>query len=88
MLFPSIVYLLCIATSAACMALLIRGYRRSRTRLLLWSALCFVALAVNNLLLFVDVILLPVEIDLRPLRHLASLIAVSLLLYGFIWETD
>jgi RsiW-degrading membrane proteinase PrsW (M82 family) len=88
MSLPSMVYLLCIATSAACMVLLIRGYRQSRARLLLWSALCFVGLAVNNLLLFIDVIVLPTEIDLQPVRHLASLAAVSVLLYGFIWETD
>jgi hypothetical protein len=88
MSLPSIVYLLCIATSAACMVLLIRGYRQSKARLLLWSAACFVGLALNNLLLFVDVIVLPTEIDLQPLRHVTSLVAVSVLLYGFIWETD
>lgn len=87
MVFPSIVYLLCIATSVACMALLIRGYRQSGARLLLWSALCFVGLAINNLLLFVDLIMLP-QVDLQPLRYLASIVAVSVLLYGFIWETD
>jgi hypothetical protein len=83
----SAVYLLCFVTSACCMALLARGYRATGGRLLLWSALCFVALAANNLLLFIDVVLLP-EIDLRVLRHLMSLAAISVLLYGFIFETD
>ena len=34
--------------------LLFRGYARSGLRLLLWSALCFVCLTLNNVLLFVD----------------------------------
>ena len=84
---PSAVYLLCIATSALCMVLLVRGYLRTGARLLLWSALCFVGLAVNNLVLFVDVVVLP-EIDLRLVRHIASLAGLSLLLYSFIFETD
>jgi hypothetical protein len=87
MSLPSAVYLLCLATSAVCMALLVRGYRRTGARLLLWSALCFTGLAVNNLLLFADVVLLP-EIDLRVVRHLVSLGAIAVLLYGFVFESD
>lgn len=86
--FKSAVYLLCLGTSVVCLILLVRSYLRSRMRLLLWSALCFVFLSVNNLLLFVDVVVLPTEVDLLPLRQLSSLIAVSVLLYGFIWEAD
>jgi uncharacterized membrane protein len=87
MLQPA-VYLLCFATSLVCLILLVRSYLRSRMRLLLWSSLCFVFLAVNNLLLFVDVVVFPVEVDLLPYRQLTSLIGISVLLYGFIWETD
>jgi hypothetical protein len=87
MLKPA-VYLLCMATSQLCLILLARSYWRSRTRLLLWSALCFVFLALNNLLLFVDVVVFPVEVDLLPYRQLTSLLAVGVLLYGFIWEAD
>jgi hypothetical protein len=87
MLKPA-VYLLCIATSLVCLVLLARSYARTRMRLLLWSALCFVFLALNNLLLFVDVIVLPVEVDLLPYRQLSSLVGVGVLLYGFIWEAD
>jgi hypothetical protein len=54
----------------------------------LWSALCFLLLAVNNLLVVVDLVILPTTIDLSPLRHLASLAAVSVLLFGFVWETE
>jgi hypothetical protein len=85
--FQSAVYLLCFVTSFAAMLLLLRSYARNRSRLLLWSALSFVALAFNNLFLFVDIVLLP-EIDLLPLRYLTALVAVGLLLYSFIWELD
>lgn len=86
--FVPLVFLLCIATSATCTALLFRGWRRTGSRLLLWSAWCFVFLAVNNLLVFVDIILLPKDIDLRPLRLAASLAAVFVLLWGLIWEAE
>lgn len=81
------VYLLCFLTSVVAMLLLLRSYRQTRTRLLLWSALCFVALAINNCLLFVDIVLLP-DVSLLGYREASSLAAAALLLYGFIWEID
>ena len=87
-LFKPAVYLLCLGASITCLVLLARSYARTHTRLLLWSALCFVALSANNLLLFIDVIVLPTQVDLIPLRQISSLVAVSVLLYGFIWESD
>ena len=83
-----IVYLLCLATSLVCMILLVRGYRTSGSRLLLWSALCFVALAVNSFLLFVDLVILPASIDLSLWRTATLVGAASLMLVGFIWEGD
>ena len=82
-----IVYGLCVITSAACAALLLRGYVRTRTRLSLWAGLCFVGLALNNLLLFVDVHVIPM-IDLSAWRTVPALIGVLILLYGMIWETQ
>ena len=81
------IYLLCFATSAACAYLLVRSYVETRARLLLWSALCFVLLAVNNFLVVIDIVVLP-AVNLVPLRQLAALTAVSVLLFGFIWETE
>jgi hypothetical protein len=83
----TIIYSLCLLTSAGCAFLLVRSYEQSRAKLLLWSALCFVLLAVNNLLVVIDLLILP-SVDLVPLRNLASLAAVSVLLFGFIWETE
>lgn len=83
----AVIYLLCLATSAVCAALLVRQFRASRARLLLWSALCFGLLALNNLLLVIDVLVLP-TVDLIALRQLASFSAVAVLLFGFIWDAD
>lgn len=86
-LLPAMVYTMCLATSTACALLLSRSYAQSRTKLLLWSALCFVLLALNNLLVVIDLLVLPAA-DLRPFRQLTSLLAVSVLLYGFVWESE
>ena len=83
-----LVYVLCLLTSAMCAALLVRGYVRNKTKFLLWSAACFVLLALNNLIAVVDLIILPIAVDLQIARVSASLAAVAVLLYGFIWETD
>ena len=80
------VYALCAVTSVLCAVLLLRGYGISRTRLLFWSSLCFVGLAINNVLLFVDLIVVP-EIDLSMWRAGAALVGMCLLLYGLIWDT-
>jgi hypothetical protein len=80
------VYLLCALTSLVCAVLLLRGYARSRTPLLLWVSLCFVALALNNLLVVVDYLVLPAR-DLRIWRHGTALAGFAVLLHGFIWET-
>ncbi len=79
-------YALCAAASASCAALLLRGYRVSRTPLLFWSSLCFLGLTINNLLLVIDLVLLPTTVDLSTLRSVVALASVSLLLYGLIWE--
>jgi Family of unknown function (DUF5985) len=84
----SILYLLALVTSLACMVLLFRAYAASGTRLLLWSALCFVGLSVNNVLLFFDLVVFPTEVDLRPYRLLSALAGLLFLLYGFIWEAE
>jgi hypothetical protein len=83
-----LVYLLCLLTSATCAGLLTRGYVRNKTKFLLWSGLCFVLLALNNLLAVIDLLILPEAINLQILRVLTSLAAVLILLYGFIWEMD
>ena len=82
-----VIYVLCALTSLACAVLLLRGYARSRQRLLLWSGLCFVGLALNNVLLIVDVRVVP-AMDLSVIRMLPALAGVALLIYGFVWDAE
>lgn len=82
------IYSLCAAVALLCATLLLRAYLRNRYRLLLWSGLCFTGLTLNNALLIVDKIFLPVQIDLSALRLAVSLVAVLVLLYGLIWEAE
>ena len=79
------VYLLGTLITLACAILLVRGYWRGRQRLLLWSGICFFGLAVSNLLLFVDLVLLP-NVDLYLWRLITAAIAMMFLMYGLIWD--
>jgi hypothetical protein len=81
------VYILCFLTSAASAWLLGRSYSLSRTPLLLWSSICFVFLALNNLALVLDLVVLP-AFDLKLLRLLLALAASCSLLFGFIWKIE
>ncbi len=85
--FNSVLYLLALVTSLACMVLLFRAYAASGMRLLLWSALCFVGLTLNNVLLFLDLVIFT-EVGLRPYRLVSALAGLLFLLYGFIWEAE
>ena len=88
------VYVLCAVTSLACAVMLLRGYARSRTRLLLWSSLCFVGLVVNNALLFIDKVVFPSEVlqfaglEMGTWRSIAALAGVLALLFGLIWDSE
>lgn len=86
-LIPTLVYLLCFLTSSTCALLLGRSYVRTRSRLLLWSGICFGFLALANLLVVFDLLIFK-DIDMRPWRLWLSLAAVSVLLFGFIWDQD
>ncbi|WP_291868601.1 DUF5985 family protein [Bradyrhizobium sp.] len=82
-----LIYSLCAVTSAVCTYLLSSAYRRSRQKLLLWSAICFAGLTLNNLALWVDKLPL-LEIDLSLWRVSIALLAMAVLLYGLIWDTE
>lgn len=81
------VYLLCALTSVMCAGLLLVKYRQSKQRLLFWSSLCFVGLATNNVLLFIDLVLVP-RVDLSVVRLLPALVGLLLLVWGFVWDTE
>jgi hypothetical protein len=81
-----LVYILCSATSLFCAVLLFRSYLRQRSRLLLYSTLCFVGLTLNSVGIFVDLALLP-DVDLRPVRTPIALLSMMLITTGLVWES-
>lgn len=81
------VYLLCAIASVVCAALLLRSYTRNRLRLSLYTMVCFLALAVNNILLFFDLAIIPTGPDLSTIRNSVALGGVLILLYGMITES-
>jgi hypothetical protein len=80
------VYILCALTSLACAILLVRGYLANKVPLLMWTALCFCALAVNNGMLLIDV-LSAHEINLTLARKLPALLGIVLMLHGLIADS-
>lgn len=82
----TLVYALCAITSLVCAVLLLRAYAANRVRLLFWSGVCFTGLALNNILLFVDMRVVP-DVDLSVWRTIPALVGVGALLYGLVWET-
>jgi hypothetical protein len=86
--FNFVLFLVAVLTSFACMVLLLRAYFGGGPRLLLWSALCFVGLSLNSVLLFFDLVVFPTTVDLRDARLLAALAGLLFLLYAFIFESE
>jgi len=81
------VYILCAVTSILCAVLLLRGYHATRTRLLFWASLCFVFLALNNVILYFDLVVLPPQIDLFWYRNAAAAAGMLVLVFGLAWES-
>ena len=82
----AVVYALCALTSLACAALLVRGYRRTHARLLLWSGVCFAAFFVNSAILLFSAGFPPAQ-DLSVIRSLPLVVGVGALVYGLVWES-
>lgn len=85
-MWPALVYTLCLLTSALCAILLFRAWRKVNSRLLLWTSISFGFFALNNLALVADLIIFP-QIPLWPLRAATQILALGILLFGFVWET-
>lgn len=79
------VYILCAVTAFACTVLLFRGWRRTRVRLLIWAALCFASLTLNNVLLYLDAVVLP-DVDLSLWRTGTAVAGVAILVFGLVWD--
>jgi hypothetical protein len=81
-----VAYVLCAATSGLCAFLSLKGYFRSRVRLLLWMGVCFIGLSLNNLMLLVDMQLMP-DVDLSIVRSIPALIGLVILIAGLIFKS-
>lgn len=81
-----LIYAMCAATAAACAALLLRGYRQSGHRLLLWSGVSFAILTLNNVLLVVDRLILT-DVDMSTWRLVVALASVLLLLCSLVVDS-
>ena len=79
------IYLLCATTSMVAASMLFRQYRLRPSRLLLWSVAGFAGLAVNNVLVYVDLVVYT-GVDLSLIRSAAGAAAMVALLYGLISE--
>lgn len=86
-MLAKLIYGMCMLTSFACMLLLLRGFFRTRVRLLLWSGICFAGLTINNTLLMLDEEFYP-DYDLSTWRLVAALLALLPLLYGMVVEDE
>ena len=84
-MIPTTVYVLCSLTSGVCAWMLWRMYRRSGSRLLMWSAFSFAGWALSNALVFADFVVVP-DRDLSIVRSVTACSAVALLLCGLIWD--
>jgi Family of unknown function (DUF5985) len=84
----AVVYLLGTLVTLLCAILLLRGYTKVRAPLLLWSGLCFVMLTLANALLFVDLVVLPQQINLYVWRLATAASGMLLLLYGLVFESE
>ena len=82
-----VVYILCAITALASAVLLARGaWSGGGSRLLLLSALAFTGLALNNVLLYVDRVVVGPNIDWSALPNIAALASIVVLLYALIWD--
>lgn len=82
-----LVYIFVALTTGLCATFLLAGFAKGRNRLLLWSGLCFAGLAISNVIVFLDLVVVPGQ-DLFRWRLGVTTVAMSLLLYGLIWDSE
>jgi len=83
----AVIYSLCTLFSLGIAVLLWRHCRKTHSRVLFWSALCFTGLTLNNLLLVIDKLVMA-DVDLSAFRQLTALLSLLLLLFGLIYEEE
>lgn len=87
MTIVGLIYLLCALTALLCSWLLLKAYRRSGYKLLLWGGLCFAGLTLNHVLLIIDKLVITYA-DLSMWRLVLALSSLVIFLYGLIWDSE
>lgn len=80
-----VAYVLCALVSSASAILLLRGWLRSRSRLVFWVCVAFVFLSVSNVLLVVDLLS---DYDLALARPILIAVGLGFLVFGLVWEHE
>lgn len=80
------VFILSTLTALACAVLLLRAYARTKTRLLLFSGICFAGLSLNNAMVFVDLVVTPPTLSLVWLRTAIAIASLLVLIGGLVWD--
>jgi hypothetical protein len=81
------VYVLSALISIACTVLLVRSFIANRSGLLFWAALCFLGLSLNNVILFIDKVVVT-DVDLSTWRSIPALAGLLVLAFGLLWEPE
>jgi hypothetical protein len=81
----TVVYVLCGVTAIACAILLFRSWLTGRARLLLWATICFVGLALNNIVLFLDKEVVT-DTSFATLRTVPACVGLAAFALGLVWE--
>lgn len=81
-----VVYILCTLTSLVCAILLLRAYMRTKSRLLFWCFSGFAGFALNNILLYIDLIVFPNLNYIINFRTVPAFIGMMIMIYGLIME--
>lgn len=82
------VYFLCALTSLLCAAMLTRSWWLSRSRLSLCSAICFVGLVLNNVMLIVDKVITGPTVDLSVWTKVPAVVGLAVFLLGLILDGE
>lgn len=86
MYLPGSIYILCTLLSGGCSYLLFKAFREKKFKILFWSSCGFLGFSINNLMLFIDLIVIN-SADLSVWRTIPALVGVVTLLYGLITDT-
>jgi hypothetical protein len=80
----AVVYFFCALLSSLCAVMLFVKFCAAKNRMVFWCAICFGGLALNNMLLFADNIVVPH--DMSSFRAIPALLGLLALIWGGIGE--